>query len=108
MPDIKNQQDYQQYQNAVAEFIEREGLSFLSTGTDTIPEDEGGNPDPWFSWSPCEACGCSLGGNREYLFARNQSDEIVRFEICEDCVYHIEYGRLDDRTMSRVERESSK
>jgi hypothetical protein len=22
--------------------------------------------EPWFSWSPCEGCGSTLGGDREY------------------------------------------
>jgi hypothetical protein len=91
MPDIKTKQDYAEYQKSVAKFIARENLSFLSTGTDTKPEDEGGNPDPWFSWRPCECCGSPLGGNREYLFAWSGKTR-VQFEICEDCVYYLEYG----------------
>jgi hypothetical protein len=110
MPDIKNKQDYAEYEKSVADFIAREQLSFLSTGTEDrldpnihseayTGRDSG---EPWFSWHPCECCQSALGGNREYLYARNAANEIVQFEICEDCVYYINYGRLDDSTMMRV------
>jgi hypothetical protein len=96
---------YAEYESAVAEFLEREGLSALSTGCDEhmTPEDEGGDVDPWFSWSPCECCGSHLGGNREYLFARDTNNDIVHFKVCEDCVYYVNYGRLDDSTMAEIE-----
>ncbi len=103
MPDITNAMEYAQYESDVATFIAREQLSYLSTGTDWIPKDQGGNVDPWFSWTPCECCGSTLGGNREYLFTRNENDTIVHFEICEDCVYYLNYGRLDDMTMQRIQ-----
>lgn len=103
MPDIMNKAQYQQYEADVAQFIEEEGIRFLRTGTDTKSEDEGGSPDPWFSWRPCECCGCTLGGNREYLFAVDADGEQVQYEICEDCVYYVNYGRLDDQPMMRVE-----
>lgn len=107
MPDISTKQDYALYQQTVAQFVADEGISFLSTGTESNLElseyDASYNHDAWFSWSPCEMCGCSLGGNREYLFARNAADELVQFTICEDCVYYVAYGRLDDMTMQRVE-----
>ena len=99
MPDIKNKQEYEAYQKDVASFIKREGLSFLSTGTN---DGENGDIDPWFSWRPCPCCGSHLGGNREYLWAWS-GDTRVEFEICEDCVYYVNYGRLDDTTMMRVE-----
>jgi len=105
MPDIQNANEYAKYQQNVAEFIQREELSFLSTGTWDYSEGERPEDwcdEPWFSWKPCEMCGCHLGGNREYLYARNAQDEIVTFTICEDCVYYTEYGRLDDQTMMRI------
>lgn len=111
MADIMNQKDYQAYEKRVAAFIADEGLSFLSTGTDELmrSDNDGGNPDqwnnrdPWFSWNKCQCCKDSSGGSRQYLFARNKANEIVTFEICEDCVYYVEYGRLDDATMLRIE-----
>lgn len=106
MPDIQNAKDYAQYQQTVAKFVASEGLTFLSTGTwdyehdGERPEDWDG--EPWFSWKSCECCGSHLGGDREYLYARNSADEFVQFTICEDCVYYTEYGRLDDATMQKV------
>jgi hypothetical protein len=99
-----SKQDYADYEAAVAAFIAREGLSFLSTTTEGVNDagQSDGNQDPWFSWHPCECCGSHLGGDREYLYARNASGKVVRFTICTDCVYYIEYGRLDDTTMARV------
>lgn len=100
-----NRKEYSEYEAHVADFIKREGLSFLSTGTDEnmLSEEQGGNVDPWFSWNPCDCCGCGLGGNREYLFARDSEDKLVHFEICTDCVYYINYGRLDDTTMMHLD-----
>ena len=97
---------YAEYQKRVAAFIAREQITFLSTSCQEL--DQLGNEDaperePWFSWSPCECCGSHLGGNREYLYARDASDEIVQFTICEDCVYYVNYGQLDDTTMLEIE-----
>lgn len=99
MPDIKNKQEYEAYQKTVAAFIERDNLSFISTGTN---DGEHGDVDPWFSWHPCECCQSPLGGNREYLWAWS-GETRVQYEICEDCVYYLEYGKLDDTTMLRIE-----
>jgi hypothetical protein len=95
--------EYTAYEQRVREFIEREGISFLSTSTSEVCGEDDGNHDPWFSWTWCECCQSRLGGNREYLYARNAEDAIMRFEICEDCVYYINYGRLDDRTMLEIQ-----
>jgi hypothetical protein len=103
--------EYERYEKHIADFIAAEGLSFLSTGTEDRldpaihSEDYQGREscDPWFSWHPCECCGSPLGGSREYLYARNEANEIVQFEICVDCVYYVNYGRLDDMTMMEVE-----
>jgi hypothetical protein len=86
MPDITNKAEYAQYEADVAEFIAREGISFLSTGTVDMlhahsEEDTG---EPWFSWSPCECCGCMLGGNREYLYGSDANNELAEYVICED------------------------
>jgi hypothetical protein len=108
MPDIANKAQYEQYQADVAAFIARDGLSFLSTGTwdyqgeHDEPRPENWNDEPWFSWTPCECCGCPLGGNRWYLHARDKENLIAQYVICEDCVYYVEYGCLDDATMARV------
>ena len=33
---------------------------------DYCPTESGEDCEPWFSCSPCECCGSSLGGNREH------------------------------------------
>ena len=97
--------EYADYQQRVAAFIAREGISYFSTSTaETCGGEES---DPWFSWSPCECCKSPLGGNRQYLYARDSQDAIVQFTICEDCVYYIEYGRLNDVTMARISKAVS-
>lgn len=37
--------------------------------SDCCEHTDGPEPEPWFSWSPCEACGSTLGGDREYATA---------------------------------------
>ncbi len=63
--------------------------------------------EPSFSRSPCEVCGSGLGGDRYVAHAVEQRFEphnvILHFDICGDCVYFIEYGRLDDTTMAEIE-----
>jgi hypothetical protein len=108
MPDIMTKEEYARYTQTINKFIVNEGLSFLSTGCTPYGEPEGEQEDnqdgePWFSWHPCEMCGCHLGGNREYLFGRDVNNEVQQFTICEDCAYYVNYGRLDDTTMARVE-----
>ena len=56
-----------------------------------------------FSWSSCEICGRPFGGDRYAVHAVNDDNEILHFDACEDCVYFLEYGRLDDMTMLEIE-----
>lgn len=109
MPDIENAYDYEQYEAAVAKFFHDEGLIHASTGTADLAagEDSESGGEPWFSWKPCECCKSHLGGNREYLYGFDSNNEFKQFQICEDCVYYINYGMLDDQTMMRVD-ESKK
>ena len=129
MPDIKNIQDYTEYEKSVADFIEQEEIEYLSTGSAECAdcggvghiggdfddeacsacEGEGViREDPWFSWRPCECCGSYLGGNREHLNAMHKpTGKAVQYVICIDCVYYLEYGKLDDTTMLRVEDNPS-
>jgi hypothetical protein len=95
-------QEYADYEKSVAEFIAGQEISFLSTGTDNGSEEDNGNVDPWFSRLPCECCQSPLAGMREYLFARDLHGDHIQFEICEDCVYYLDYGRLDDSTMQEI------
>lgn len=85
------------------------GLSFLSPGLcRSCPEcqsiygmaedshrwdvvsDEG-----WFSWSRCDCCGTSLGGNRYAAHARggtNGDGKLIHLDICGDCLQYLANG----------------
>lgn len=108
MPDIQNKKQYAEYVRTVSQFIERERIHFLHSSPAQLPrsdQDTEDTSEPWYSGTPCECCQCKLGGMREYLYARYIPDNsLVQYTICTDCVYYIEYGRLDDTTMLRVER----
>ena len=45
--------------------------------------------EPYFSWSHCELCDCSLGGNRESAHAIDSNNDLLHIEICEDCVLNL-------------------
>ena len=110
-----NKQEYADYQTRVAGFIEREGIRNLSTGHLVCPECGivlwGGKcpihglvNEPYFSYSVCDCCGTSLGGDREHATGYNPTTkQIQEYTICEDCAYYSEYCRLDDRTMDEIE-----
>ncbi len=115
-----NKREYAQYEAAVKDFFEREGITNLSTGHIECPEcgsaweDDGKCPEgcgnretfdePYFSWSPCDCCATSLGGDREIATGYNPTTgEIQEYQICTNCAYYAEYGRLDDTTMLEVE-----
>jgi hypothetical protein len=121
---VMNKAEYAEYETAVANFFEREGIENLTSGHITCPEctvefdDNDKCPEcgtsrecwnePFFSWSPCDCCGSHLGGNREHATGYNRkAKEISKYTICEDCVYYAEYGRLDDTTMNEIERSES-
>lgn len=49
--------------------------------------------EPWFSWSACETCGSSLGGDREAGHAFTKDDgELVHLSMCTDCVMYSANG----------------
>lgn len=109
---------YETYQETVEHYLK--GLEAISTGPCPgceecgIPEDaEEYSEEPWFSWHPCEICGSTLGGNREswhaWIPATNipgdvhEHGKIVHGTCCEDCVYYLNYGCLDDMSMMEIE-----
>lgn len=59
--------------------------------------------EPSFSWSECDACGSTLGGNRHPAHGRDSNGDILHLSICEDCLYYLNYGQLDDMTMMEME-----
>jgi len=34
-----------------------------------VDAEEESDAEPWFSWQPCDGCGSTLGGDREYATA---------------------------------------
>lgn len=44
------------------------------------------DPEPYFSWQPCENCGDPFGGNRYDIIYRETLDgEILEASVCEEC-----------------------
>ncbi len=115
-------EEYEEYQETVARYMK--GLEAVSTGPCPGCEECGLGEEPTdheydcageagFSWSPCEICGSSLGGNRSpwhaLIPATNQPGcvhehgKMVHGTCCEDCTYYLNYGQLDDTTMADME-----
>ncbi len=105
--------EYRDYVTSFAHYTD--GLTFASSGplpgckNCGLPDDDDEARDicaePFFSWCQCDFCGSRLGGNRVHAHAWC-GGEICHFTICEDCVYFLEYGRLDDSRMLELEQES--
>jgi hypothetical protein len=61
-----------------------------------------------FSYYRCSICESTLGGNRTVAHAwynpltDDIEDSLAHLRICDDCVYYLEYGRLDDATMAEM------
>ncbi len=68
---------------SVVKAMEREGIETL----DFAIQDEGEPTEPYFSWSWCELCNCSLGGNRyDCIALHTESTDILEYSVCEDCI----------------------
>jgi hypothetical protein len=92
--------EYRQFQRNFSDFFEQENLANLS-----IAETE---TDPHFSKSPCDCCKSPLHGNRyQANGAINDSDDIWEGNVCEDCIYYAEYGRLDDQQMEEIKKQKN-
>lgn len=59
--------------------------------------------EPGFSWSECDACGSTLGGDRHPAHGRDKDNAILHLSVCSDCVYFLNYGQLDDMSMAEIE-----
>jgi len=81
-----------------------DGLEFISSGATSNCEGCGLGEDPtlWaidcaneggFSWSSCDGCGSTLGGQRypSHALVRG-TDQRVHLDLCFDCVEFLEYG----------------
>ena len=89
-----NREKYKEYEARVAHFLKEEGLTSVSSTGD---ENE-------FSWTHCECCGSSFGGSRYTVSGyAPETREVFEYEVCDDCLYYLEYGRLDDQTMMDME-----
>ena len=85
-----NATDYQDYLTRIADFEKREQIPTANLA----PVNQ--QADPWFSWRECECCHRPEGGNREYYSAVRPDGEIVKFALCEDCIYFAAYGQLEN------------
>ena len=86
--------EYKKYQEAVADFFEKEEIEFFSTVGD----------EPFISSQMCDCCGDNLQGSRvDAMAIHKPTGEKVEFIICTVCEYYIEYGQLDDLTMMKIQ-----
>jgi len=60
-----------------------------------------------FSTNSCELCDSPLAGSRSCAVRIHPKEENLYYAVCEDCVYVIEYGQLDDDSMAEIEDEDS-
>lgn len=111
-----NAQEYAEYKASVERFTE--GLTFISTGSCTgcdecnlsencTDHERELAEEPYFSWQPCECCGSGLGGNRHPAHGFDKDDNLIHFAVCEDCLYYLNYGCLDDMTMLEIEESKT-
>lgn len=104
---------YNEYKIAVELFFLNEGIEHLSIA---CSEEEPNCPccgdeysgEPFFSWSNCDCCGSPLGGNRYHVTGFNKEhDQIICYDVCQDCLYYTEYGQLDDMSMLEIEENEA-
>lgn len=107
-----NAKDYERYERNVKDNLK--GLSFVSTGScpgcgecgldeEATEEQRSAAEEGHFSWSDCDCCGQSLGGARYPAHGRDKDGRIIHLDVCEDCLYYINYARLDDTQMMEIE-----
>lgn len=113
-------QQYADYEARVAHYLD--GLEFVSTGAcpgcqecglghvsgihdeaEMSQRDYDLANEPHFSWSPCEICDSPLGGDRHPWHARTKDGKLVHGTCCSDCMYYLNFGKLDDTTMMEME-----
>lgn len=103
-PHIVTGEDYAKYEQAVSRFL-HDNNALPGLHGPSKESREYGDPQPYFSWRPCGCCNRSLGGNRsDYEFVR-ANDDVFEAAICDDCVYYLKCGRLDDLTMFEILKE---
>jgi hypothetical protein len=111
MKPICTKAGYREYQQEVARRLE--GLTHVSTGASpgcdgcSLEADASAEAievagEPHFSWGLCDACGSSQGGGRHPAHGVSAEFGILHLNVCTDCVYYLNYGRLDDETMDKI------
>jgi len=98
--------EYQAYQQEFERCTQ--GLTYLTTGNSCECEScsDGGEDEGHFSRYPCDTCGSRLAGQRHSAHAQAEPFGLVHLEVCEECLYYINYGRLDDQTMDEINHAS--
>ncbi len=95
-----NKQEYKLYEESIERFNKAEKLKMLS-----MKKDKNGECEEGFSWYWCDMCSRNLGGNRTVHLGLTKNDDIIEYELCDDCLYYNEYGQLNDMTMMDMEEE---
>ena len=87
-----DREEYRAFEDAVRSFYEREEIAQLGAAINT---------DPFFSHKNCECCRRDIAGDRHTVPAITKNCDIddLTYDICVDCFYYINYGKLDDMTM---------
>lgn len=100
----------QQYKNFVTtfeNFMKDEGFESLHASQSFDEQ----NDEPFFSGMPCDCCQREgMAGNRYYAVGLEKNENSEGYtghnvEICHDCLYFAEYGKLDDATMQEIEEQ---
>jgi len=84
-----------------------EGITYISSGTAVkgcsgcyqghdFEEEESVTTEPYFSWSSCDTCNSTLGGNREDAHGYLNNDTLIHLSICTDCVVYLANGELPE------------
>ena len=102
--------EYKEYQERFNAGME--GITSFSSGRsqscdecyncDCEPDECECPSEPSFAKDPCEICITCFGGD-SYDAHGLIDGNIVHIQVCEDCLYYAEYGRLDDTTMESME-----
>jgi len=99
LKEIETKADYAEYELRAQRFVGAEKIEVHSAKRDA----DGDAADPSFSWYPCECCKRHLGGDRYTIVAGPRGGKHFEYDVCVDCYYYLEYGRLDDTTMAALE-----
>lgn len=90
---------YAEYEAAVAAFYKAEGIECLTANT-------AGDSEGYVSSHGCDCCGDSQQQILHSAQGYNRDRDVIQpYEICEDCLYYAEYGRLDDTQMDEIDND---